>query len=106
MLKTIQLSVKVMRLLHSWEVETLLSLANKPSKPLNEKLTDEEIVSVHVNLRKNIQYYMNNFITFNPLSHPKSVYINLRLDDSDISKMLNGEKILYLLLRQQLYFVF
>lgn len=71
-----------MRYLHKWEIEDLLSLTSKESEPLSNVLSDNEITTVHESLRKNIIYYLNNFITFIPKMEPKSVYVNLRIQKS------------------------
>lgn len=79
-----------MRLFHQWEVEDLISLVNQEIKPINEELNDAQITVAHENLRKNVHYYMNNYITFMPRDKPRSVYINLRLENDNVIDTLTG----------------
>lgn len=71
-----------MRLLHEWEIEALLTLVNKQTNEEYDDFEEKEIVAINENLRKNVKYYINNYITFMPQIDPKSIYINLRIKDN------------------------
>ena len=81
-----------MRLLHSWEVKDLINLVERKLPSLHEDLDDEQIIATHENLRKNLKYYTSNFITFNPVHEPRSIYINLRIRDN-LHVLLEGKNI-------------
>ena len=81
-----------MRLLFSWEIEKLLFLIDDKNLPINNHLTDKEIIAVNDGLRKNIVFYLNNFVQFMPKKEPRSVYVNLRIKD-DLMKQIQGKMI-------------
>lgn len=78
-----------MRLLFRWEIEELLYLVNDKNSSINDYLTDKEIIAVNEGLRKNIVFYLNNFVQFMPKNEPRSVYVNIRIQE-DLIKQLQG----------------
>lgn len=79
-----------MRVFHTFEIDNIENLAQiKPYS--NDDFTADEIVAINENLRKNISFYLNNFVIFMPEKEPKSAYINLRLDNRPVLEVLKGK---------------
>ena len=82
-----------MRSFHTWEVEKIVTLADKPRNSLEDDLSHDEIIAAHEHLRKNITYHLNNFLIFLPTKDPVCMYINLRLNNRPVAEVLEGKKI-------------
>ena len=80
-----------MRLFHQWEIEKLLKISNRKNISLEDNLSYDEIEIVHTNLRKNVQFYLNNYITLMPANLPRSVYVNIRIDKREVSDVVEGK---------------
>ena len=79
-----------MRLFHQWELENLLTINSHKTESLEENLDYDEIEIVHTNLRKNVEFYLNNYITFMPADLPRSVYVNIRIGNRSAVAVVKG----------------
>ena len=88
--KITSLFAAAMRLFHQWELENLLTIINDKTVAVDDDLRYDEIEIVHKNLRKNVEFYLNNYITLMPNVSPRSVYLNIRIGNRKVTDVTKG----------------
>lgn len=69
-----------MRLLFEYETEALHALVERKTDDKEDDLLNSEDINAHDHLRKNLGFYLNNYLMLMPNKDPRSFYINLRVN--------------------------
>ncbi len=67
-----------MRLLYEYEIFALDELVKREIEQTTEDLIEDDNLQIHEHLRKNLTYYLNNYMIARPSKSPRSIYINLK----------------------------
>ena len=67
-----------MRLLYEYEIVALDSLVKREIVKTNDDFIEDDDLQIHEHLRKNLEFYINNYMITMPSKSPRSAYINLR----------------------------
>ena len=80
-----------MRTLNEDELAKLDKIVERDDFPdIKEILAGFENVKLYSSLRKNLQFYLNNYWTTLPNNNPKCFYINLRIHENNTAQLIKG----------------
>lgn len=82
-----------MRTFRDFEVQDIFNFVNQPMVDIDTELNTDQVEIINKNLRKNIMFYLSNFVIFMPTKNPESVYLNIRLGEKPIHELANGKDI-------------